>query len=73
MKRTEKYVDKILQESKKDLQKVAHKAVQEFLYERVKNKLVPYPYHPHPVFCKDLTQDVNEKIDLFLVEEGYDK
>tara|TARA_R110002020_G_scaffold208344_1_gene414043 strand:- start:254 stop:475 length:222 start_codon:yes stop_codon:yes gene_type:complete len=73
MKRTEKFVDGILLESKKDLQKVAHEAVQEFLFERVKNKLVPYPYHSHPVLCKDLTQDINEKIDLFLVEEGYEK
>jgi len=71
MKRTEKYVDEILKESKQELQEVAYKALQNFLYNRIEDKLASS--HARTYFCKPLVEDINEKIDLFLVAEGYEK
>jgi len=71
MKRTEKYVDEILKESKQELQEVACKALQNFLYNRIEDKLASS--HARTYFCKPLVEDINEKIDLFLVAEGYEK
>ena len=72
MKKTENYVDEILKEHKQELQNVAREALQNFLYERVKYKLV-VPLHSTPVLCAELSADIIEKIDLFLVAEGYEK
>ena len=71
MKRTEKYVDEILKESKQELQEVAYKALQNFLYNRIEDKLASS--HARTYFCKPLVEDINEKIDLFLVAEDYEK
>jgi hypothetical protein len=71
MKRTEKFVDEILKESKQELQEVAYKALQNFLYNRIEDKLASS--HARTYFCKPLVEDINEKIDLFLVAEGYEK
>ena len=51
---------------------MAREALQNFLYERVKYKLI-VPLHSTPVFCRELSADIIEKIDLFLVAEGYEK
>tara|TARA_R110001592_G_scaffold304684_1_gene577156 strand:- start:262 stop:477 length:216 start_codon:yes stop_codon:yes gene_type:complete len=71
MKRTEKHVDEILKESKQELQEVAYKALQNFLYNRIEAKLASS--HTRTYFCKPLIEDINEKIDLFLKAEGYEK
>ena len=75
MKRTEKFVDEILQSKKEKLQEVAYEAVKDFLFETIKIELIPFPYHGRNniVFGKAITEDINEKIDLFLVEEGFNK
>ena len=70
MKRTEKYVDKILQENKQELQKVAYGALHNYLFTKIKDELVkPSTYEKG--LCTPLIQDVREKIDLFLATEGY--
>ena len=72
MKRTEKYVDKILEENKQELQKVAYGALHNYLFTKIKDELVkPSTYEKG--LCTPLIQDVREKIDLFLVAEGYEK
>jgi hypothetical protein len=64
MKRTEKFVDEILQSKKEKLQEVAYEAVKD---------LFSFPYHGRNniVLGKAITEDINEKIDLFLIAEGY--
>ena len=73
MKRTDKRVDEILQSKKEELQEVAYEALKDFLFDRIKINLVSYPYHGRDniVLCEAITEDINEKIDLFLVAEGY--
>ncbi len=75
MKRTEKFVDEILQSKKEKLQEVAYEAVKDFLFDHVKINLFSFPYHGRNniVLCKVLTEDINEKIDTFLIEEGFNK
>ena len=72
MKRTEKYVDKILKENKQELQKVAYKGLHNYLFIKIKDELVN-PYICEKKLCTPLIQDISEKIDLFLVAEGYEK
>ena len=73
MKRTEKFVDEILEKNKQELQKVAYESVKEFLFDNVKINLFSFPYQGRNniVLGKAITEDINEKIDLFLVAEGY--
>jgi MoaA/NifB/PqqE/SkfB family radical SAM enzyme len=73
VKRTDKRVDEILQSKKEELQEVAYEALKDFLFDRIKINLVSYPYHGRDniVLCEAITEDINEKIDLFLVAEGY--
>ena len=73
MKKTEKFVDEILQSKKEKLQEVAYEAVKDFLFDHVKINLFSFPYHGRNniVLGKAMTEDINEKIDLFLVAEGY--
>ena len=73
MKRTEKFVDEILEKNKQELQKVAYESVKDFLFDHVKINLFSFPYHGRNniVLGKAITEDINEKIDTFLVAEGY--
>tara|TARA_R100000908_G_C3690651_1_gene105207 strand:+ start:486 stop:734 length:249 start_codon:yes stop_codon:yes gene_type:complete len=75
VKRTDKHVDEILQSKKEKLQEVAYKALKDFLFETIKFELINFPYHGRNniVLCKAITEDINEKIDLFLIEEGFNK
>jgi hypothetical protein len=70
MKRTEKFVDEILKENKQELQKVAYGALHDYLFKKINYELIePSSYRQD--FCIPLRQDISEKIDLFLVAEGY--
>lgn len=72
MKRTEKFVDGILKKNKQELQKVAYGALHDYLFTKINDELIePSSYRQD--LCTPLIQDVNEKIDLFLVEEGFNK
>jgi hypothetical protein len=72
MKRTEKFVDEILEENKQELQKVAYGSLHNYLFTKIEDKLVePSSYRKD--LCAPLEQDISEKIDLFLVAEGYEK
>ena len=72
MKRTEKFIDGILKENKQELEKVAYGALHNYLFTKIKDELVkPSTYEKG--LCTPLIQDVREKIDLFLVAEGYEK
>ena len=75
MKRTDKRVDEILQFKKEKLQEVSYKALKDFLFEAIKFELINFPYHSRDniVLCKAITEDINEKIDLFLIEEGFNE
>ena len=75
MKKTDKHVDEILQSKKEELQEVAYEAVKDFLFETIKIELIPFPYHGRNniVLGKAITEDINEKIDLFLIEEGFNE
>ena len=75
MKKTDKRVDEILQSKKEKLQEVAYEAVKDFLFELIKINLVSYPYHGRDniVLCEAITEDINEKINLFLIKEGFNE
>ena len=70
MKRTEKFVDEILEKNKQELQKVAYRALHAYLFKKIYAELVePSSYRKD--LCTPLIQDISEKINLFLVAEGY--
>jgi len=70
MKRTEKFVDEILEKNKQELQKVAYGALHAYLFKKINHELVePSSYRKD--LCTPLIQDISEKINLFLVAEGY--
>ncbi len=70
MKRTEKFVDGILKKNKQELQKVAYGSLHNYLFTKIKDELIqPSSYRKD--LCAPLEQDISEKIDLFLVAEGY--
>jgi hypothetical protein len=70
MKRTEKFVDGILKKNKQELQKVAYGALHNYLFTKINDELIePSSYRQD--LCTPLIQDISEKIDLFLVAEGY--
>ena len=72
MKRTEKFVDGILEENKQELKKVAYGALHNYLFTKIEGKLVePFSYRKD--LCAPLEQDISEKIDLFLIKEGFNK
>tara|TARA_R110000744_G_C18865971_1_gene504593 strand:- start:35 stop:253 length:219 start_codon:yes stop_codon:yes gene_type:complete len=70
MQKTEKFINQLLENEKKVLIKVAHGALQEHLYEMLGNELCTNLFFQP---CEHLQSDLIEKINQFLLKEGYSK
>ena len=68
MKRTNKFVEELLQESKQELQSIAYNSLSMYLFKKLRDEMAKGSY-----LCTPLTEDLEEKIDLFLKTEGYNK
>jgi hypothetical protein len=68
VKRTNKFVDELLQESKQELQSIAYDTLSMHLFGKIRYEMTRGQY-----LCTSLTEDLEEKIDLFLKTEGYNK
>ncbi len=75
MKRTEKYIDEILNDltnNKKELHNIATELLIEHFYEKIAPRLAT-PTNVGSALCDPLIKDLKEKISLFLKAEGYNK